>query len=214
MYPPSIQKLIDIFSKFPTVGPRTAARFVFYLIKIPREKVEELIKSIEELKAKIKICPLCFKSFEPAQIPEKLEAGKDEGEFCSICQDASRDKTLICIIEKEVDLEAIEKTGKFKGFYFILGGTISRIEKAKQKEERIEERIDKLIKRVEKDQIKEIILALNPTIEGQNTSLLLQRKLKNLGIKKITQLGQGLPVGGELEYADEETLSSALESRR
>ena len=213
MYPPSIQKLIDIFSKFPTVGPRTAARFVFYLIKTPGEKTEELIKSIEELKAKIKICPLCFKSFEPAQIPEKLEAGKDEREFCSICQDKTRNKSLICIIEKEVDLEAIEKTGKFKGFYFVLGGTISRIEKAKQKEE-IEKRIDKLIKRVEKDQIKEIILALNPTIEGQNTSLLLQRKLKNLGIKKITRLGQGLPVGGELEYADEETLSSALESRR
>ncbi|MCJ7786875.1 recombination mediator RecR [Patescibacteria group bacterium] len=213
MFSPHIQKLIDIFSKFPTVGPRTAARFVFYLIKIPDEKIEELIKSIEELKAKIKICPLCFKSFEPTQIPEKLEAGKDEGEFCSICQDKSRDKTLICVIEKEVDLEAIEKTGKFKGFYFILGGTISKFEKTKQKEE-IEKRIDKLLKRVEKDQIKEIILALNPTTEGQNTSLLLQRKLKNLGIKKITRLGQGLPVGGELEYADEETLSSALEGRR
>ena len=225
MYPPSIQKLIDIFSKFPTVGPRTAARFVFYLIKIPEEKVEELIKSIEELKAKIKICPLCFKSFEPDQIlptqiskklgagEEKLEAGKDEGEFCSICQDKIRDKTLICIIEKEVDLEAIEKTGKFKGLYFILGGTISRLEKPKQKEE-IEKRIDKLLKRVEKDQIEEIILALNPTTEGQNTNLLLQRKLKNLGIKKITRLGQGLPVGGELEYADEETLSSALEGRK
>lgn len=201
MFSPHIQKLIDIFSKFPTVGPRTAARFVFYLIKTPTEKVEELIRAIEELKAKIKICPLCFKSFE------------DEGEFCSICQDKIRDKTLICIIEKEFDLEAIEKTGKFKGLYFILGGTISRLEKPKQKEE-VEKRIDKLIERVKKDQIKEIILALNPTIEGQNTSLLLQRRLKNLGIKKITRLGQGLPVGGELEYADEETLSSALESRR
>jgi len=213
MFSPHIQKLIDIFSKFPTVGPRTAARFVFYLIKTPTEKVEELIRAIEELKAKIKTCPLCFKSFEPAQIPEKLEAGKDEGEFCSICQDKIRDRTSICIIEKEFDLEAIEKTGKFKGLYFILGGTISKLERAKQKEE-VEKRIDKLIERVKKDQIKEIILALNPTIEGQNTSLLLQRRLKNLGIKKITRLGQGLPVGGELEYADEETLSSALESRR
>ena len=201
MFSPHIQKLIDIFSKFPTVGPRTAARFVFYLIKTPTEKVEELIRAIEELKAKIKICPLCFKSFE------------DEGEFCSICRDKTRDRTSICIIEKEFDLEAIEKTGKFKGLYFILGGTISRLEKPKQKEE-VEKRIDKLIERVKKDQIKEIILALNPTIEGQNTSLLLQRRLKNLGIKKITRLGQGLPVGGELEYADEETLSSALESRR
>ncbi len=204
MHPKSIQKLIDIFSKFPTVGPRTAARFVFYLVKIPKEKIKELIKAIEELKVKIKICPLCFKSFE---------AGESEGELCSICQDKIRDRSLICVIEKEVDLEAIEKTGKFKGLYFILGGTISGLERAKQKEE-IEERIKKLIKRVRKERIKEIILALNPTTEGQNTSLLLQRKLKNLGIKKITQLAKGLPVGGELEYADEETLSSALESRR
>ena len=204
MFSPRIQKLIDIFSKFPTVGPRTAARFVFYLIGMPKEGgIEELIKSIEELKAKIKICPLCFKSFE------------SEGEFCSICQDKSRDKTLICLVEKEVDLEAVEKTGKFKGLYFILGGTISKFERVKQKEERtIEERIDKLLERAKKDQIEEIILALNPTAEGQNTNLLLQRKLKNAGIKKITRLGQGLPVGGELEYADDETLSSAIESRR
>jgi recombination protein RecR len=119
----------------------------------------------------------------------------------------------LCLVEKEVDLEAIEKTGKFKGLYFVLGGTISGLEKEKEKE-RIEERVEKLENRIkENSEIKELILALNPTTEGQSTALWLQRKLKNLGIK-ITQLGRGLPVGGELEYADEETLSSALESRK
>ncbi|MBZ9572793.1 recombination mediator RecR [Patescibacteria group bacterium] len=201
MFPPAIQKLIDLFSKFPTVGPRTAARFVFYLIRIPKEKIEELTKAIEELKSKIKLCPLCGNSFE------------GEEEFCPICSDGRRDKTLVCIVEKEVDLEAIEKTKKFKGVYFILGGTISGFERKKAKE-KIEERVEKLINRIKEEQkIKEIILALNPTTEAQQTILWLQRKLKGLKIK-ITQLGRGLPKGGELEYADEETLSSAFEARK
>jgi len=227
MFSPTIEKLIKDFSKFPTVGPRTAARFVFYLIRTPKEKIEELIKSMEELKEKIKLCPLCFKSFEPAQISEKLEAGKGEGELCPICQDPRRDKGIVCIIEKEIDLEAIEKTGKFKGFYFILGGTISGFEKKEQKK-RIEERLEKLQNRIKKTkEIKEIILALNSITEAQNTTLWLKRKLEPLEIRtspsartlrssvlKITQLGQGLPKGGELEYADEETLSSAFENRK
>ncbi len=201
MYSETIQKLIDLFSKFPTVGPRTAARFVFYLINLPKEKIDELLTAIGELKNKIKICPLCFKTFE------------SEGEICQICADPRRDKTTLCIVEKEVDLEAIEKTGKFKGLYFVLGGTIGGFEK-EEKKKKIEERTEKLKGRIEKNnEIKEIILALNPTTEGQRTTLWLERKLKVFNIK-ITQLGRGLPVGGELEYADEETLSSALESRK
>ncbi|GAI40400.1 unnamed protein product, partial [marine sediment metagenome] len=117
MYSKTIQKLIDLFSKFPTVGPRTAARFVFYLIKTPKEEIEKLIKSIEELKDKIKLCPLCFRSFE------------GEKELCPICSDPKRDKTIICIVEKEVDLESIEKTKKYNGLYFVLGGIISGFEK-------------------------------------------------------------------------------------
>jgi recombination protein RecR len=192
MYSKTIQKLIDLFSKFPTIGPRTAARFVFYLIKTPKEEIEKLIKSIEELKDKIKLCPLCFRSFEGEQ------------EICPICSDPKRDKSVICVVEKEVDLESIEKTKKYNGLYFLLD----------KNGEGIEQRIEKLIERIKKDEkIKEIILALNPTTEGKTMSLFIQRKLKNLGIK-TTQLGCGLPMGGELEYADEETLSSALESRR
>ncbi|MDI6883374.1 MAG: recombination mediator RecR [Patescibacteria group bacterium] len=222
MFSPTIEKLITLFSKFPTVGPRTAARFVFYLIKTPKEKVEELIRAITDLKNKIKICPLCFNSFESERISEKEE-------FCPICSDPSRDKSLICLVEKEVDLETVEKTKKFKGIYFVLGGTISGFEKEKEKK-KIEERVEKLIERVKGEpsfasafaktspdkkatEGREIILALNPTPETQQTIFWLQRKLKPLNIK-ITQLGRGLPVGGELEYADEETISSALKGRR
>jgi len=115
MYPPSIQKLIDLFSKFPTVGPRTAARFVFYLMKISKEEIEELINSISNLKKTVKICSFCFNPFE------------GEGELCKICADSSRDRALLCIIEKETDLIPLEKTKKFNGLYFILGGTASTL---------------------------------------------------------------------------------------
>ncbi len=201
MYSKTIQKLIEHFSKFPTVGRRTAERFVFYLMKTSKPEVKELINSIAEVKNKVKICTSCFKSFEGEQ------------ELCSICSDGHRDKKVICIVEKEVDLESIEKTRKFKGTYFILGGTFLSAEKEKNKKE-IEQRIKKLIERIKKQpELEEIILAINPTPAGNNTCLWIQRKLKPLNIK-TTHLGCGLPVGGELEYADGETISSAFESRK
>ncbi len=197
MHPPSIQKLIDLFSKFPTVGPRTATRFVFYLLKLSKEEIEELISTISKIREKVKLCKSCFLPFE------------NEGEFCQICSNASRDKTLLCIVEKESDLLSIENTKKYKGLYFILGGTISTLKKQRAKELRK----DKLLSRVKSSEFKEIIIAINPTTEGETTALYLERLLKPLG-KKITRLGRGLPVGGELEYADEETLGSALEGRK
>ncbi len=201
MYSKTIQKLIEHFSKFPTVGRRTAERFVFYLIKTSKPEARELIESIAELKNKVKTCASCFKSFEGEQ------------ELCSICSDTRRDKKVICIVEKEVDLESIEKTRKFKGTYLILGGTFLSAEQEKNKKE-IEKRIKKLIDRIKKQPgLNEIILAINPTPAGNNTCLWIQRKLKPLNIK-TTHLGLGLPVGGELEYADGETISSALESRK
>ena len=201
MYSKTIQKLIEHFSKFPTVGRRTAERFVFYLMKTSKPEVKELINSIAEVKNKVKICSSCFKSFEGEQ------------ELCSICSDAHRDKKVICIVEKEVDLESIEKTRKFKGTYLILGGTFLSVEQEKNKKE-IEQRIKKLIERIKKhSKLEEIILAINPTPAGNNTCLWIQRKLKPLNIK-TTHLGCGLPVGGELEYADGETISSAFESRK
>jgi recombination protein RecR len=199
-----IKKLIILFSNFPTVGPRTAARFVYYLLKLPEEKIKDIIFSISELKTKIKICKFCFSFFEPPRII--LE--KTDQELCEICQDNKRDKTLLCIIEKETDLISIEKTKKYKGLYFVLGDIISKFKKEKK-----ELRINDLLERIKKSEIKEIIIALNSTSEGETTALYLEKLLKPFN-KKITRLGRGLPLGSELEYADEETLSSALETRR
>lgn len=198
MYSRTIQKLIELFSKLPGVGPRTATRFVFHLVKDKEGLGEAIAKAILNLKEKIKFCQLCFKPFE------------GEEKFCEICQNAGRNKKTICVVEKEVDLEAIEKTKKYNGLYFILGGPISGIKKEEIKKLRIEE----LEERIKKDEkLEEIILALNPTTEGEAITLLLERKLKNLG-KKVSRLGRGLPVGGELEYADEETLGAAFEGRK
>lgn len=205
MFSPSVEKLIKLFSKFPTVGPRTAARFVFYLLHIPEQEIENLIKALRNLKKNTKICPLCFNVFEPSR-NEKL---------CNICSDPKRDKSQVAIVEKEVDLEAIEKIKKYQGIYFVLGGVITGFGN-EEKISQVEKRIEKLITRIEKpdSEIQEIILALNPTVEGEATSLWLERKLKLFSKIKITRLARGLPQGGELEYADEETLANALRGRR
>ena len=203
MYPPAIQKLIDLFSKFPTVGPRTAARFVFYLIKLPQNSFDELLNSITNLRKSIKICSFCFNPFDASQ-----SSAQGEENLCSICRDNSRDKTLLCVIEKEIDLISIEKTKKYKGLYFILGGTINL-----KKNNKNNIKIEELKQRIENNGFKEIIIATNPTTEGEATALYIKRELKSFDIK-TTRLGRGLPVGGELEYADEDTLSSAFEGRR
>jgi len=227
MYPKSIQKLIDLFSKFPTVGPRTAGRFVFYLLKLPKEEIKNLISAVADLKKEIKICKSCFNPFDPIDSAQ----GKDEpfgsaqgkGELCKICRDNSRDKTLLCIVEKETDLVSLEKIKKYKGLYFILGGMLSFLTtKKKGSTEGITKlRIKELEERIKnRPEIQEIIIAINPTAEGEATTLYLERLLKPLTCgeqgrtKKITRLGRGLALGAELEYSDEETLSSALESRR
>jgi recombination protein RecR len=202
MYSSQIRKLIDLFSKFPTVGPRTAARFVFYLLSLPEEKVKELTSEISKLKEEVKLCDSCFKSFEPPSADRSSR-------LCEICRDPARKKELLCVVEKETDLIPIEKTKKYRGLYFILGGTISVLKKEELKKLKIKE----LLERVKNPEVKEVIIALNPTAEGEATALYLERQLKPLA-KKTTRLGRGLPVGAELEYADDETLSSALESRR
>ncbi len=188
------EKLINIFKNFPTVGPRTAGRFVYYLIKQPKEKIDELASAIQELKNKIKLCSFCFNPFELDMNPTSIQ-------LCPICADARRDKNLLCIVEKEVDLETIEKTKKYNGLYFILNIDNLRLEELKL--------------RVKEKSFSEIIVALNPTQEGKATSILVERALKEINYSgKITHLAQGIPVGGELEYADEETLESALSGRK
>jgi recombination protein RecR len=190
MYSPIIEKLIVLFSKFPTIGPRTAKRFVFYLLHLEKKEIQELTSSILELKEKVKLCKSCYKSFD------------FQGDLCEICKDVRRDKSLICLIQKETDLVSIEKTKKYQGLYYILDG--NNLKKIKIKE---------LLEKIKNPQIKEVIIALNPTTEGETISLYLERKLKPFN-KKITRLGRGMPTGGELEYTDEETISSALEGRK
>jgi recombination protein RecR len=228
MYSPSIQKLIDIFSKFPTVGPRTAARFVFYLLRLPKEETIKIIEAINNLRESVKTCLFCFNPFE------------GEETLCPVCRDPRKDKTLLCIVEKESDLASIEKTRKYSGLYFILGGTVAKRNKflarpaphtggaserknpaVRAQENKEQLRTQELIERIKnpsnfglpETSFQEIIITVNPTTEGEATTFYLERTLRQFG-KKITRLGRGLPLGGELEYADEETLSSALESRR
>jgi recombination protein RecR len=200
----SIDKLINIFKKFPTVGQRTAGRFVYYLIKQPKEKTDELINAILELKNKTKLCQLCFNPFE---------INSAEVNICPICQNSARNKNLLCIVEKETDLISIENTKKYNGLYFILGGNLLLMRKDSISNLKIEE----LKERIKNGNFSEIIVALNPTPEGISTSVLVERSIKEAVPSptfRITHLARGIPVGGELEYADEETLESAFEGRK
>ncbi len=199
----SIKHLTELFAKFPTIGKRTAGRFVFYLIKQSPQEIEELILAITDLKKSIQFCNFCFQPFESSNQDLKL---------CQICSDPSRNNSILCVVEKETDLLTIEATKKYKGLYFILGGTLTL-----RKTDGTNLKIDDLKNRINQGGFTEIIVALNPTPEGKSTSILLQRAIKELpkySTLKITHLAQGLPVGGELEYADAETLESAFEGRK
>ncbi len=202
MYPSPIEKLINLFSRFPTIGPRTATRFAFYCLNASDEEIKNLISELEELKKSVTNCRICFRSV------------LKEEELCSICKDKKRNHETLCIIEKETDLLSIEKTNEYNGIYFILGGTVSPL----KKEDLKKIRIDDLQKRIKNHKsfglpkIKEVIIATNQTTEGEATAIYLTRVLNSLEIKS-TRLGRGLSTGAELEYADEETLSSALKGR-
>jgi len=221
----SIEKLKNLFARFPTVGPRTAGRFVYYLIKLQKDQIDELSNALQELKNKIKLCQLCFNPFED-------RGGPTSTVLCEICSDPKRNKTQLCIVEKEADLLSIENipnssrtldgvgAKKYTGLYFILGGTLAMMRK-----EDIENlRTEQLKERVKTGNFSEIIIALNPTPEGKATSMLIERTLKEIWQttktegpepqRRITHLAKGIPVGGELEYADEETLESAFEGRK
>ncbi len=200
----SIKKLSELFSRFPGIGRRTAGRFVYYLINQPASKIDELVLALQELKNTVKLCKDCFNPFEK------------DGVLCEICQSPARAKNMLCVVEKEADLLSIENTGRYKGLYFILGGTLTL-----RNTNGSNLRLEPLKNRVLSGSFTEIIVALNPTPEGRSTSVLVERALKEgLGSRgqgldfKITHLAQGLPAGGELEYADEETLESAFEGRK
>ena len=197
-YPTPIQNLINEFSKLPGIGPRTATRFVFYLLRKPESELGALSLAVSNLKKEVSICPKCFNI---------AESGKDG--LCSICQNPGRDQKIICVVEEALNIPAIEKTRQFNGLYHVLGGVIKPHESVGPDQLKIKE----LVGRISGDSISEVIIATNPTTEGETTALYLVRLLKPLKIK-ITRLARGLPSGGDLEYADELTISSALAGRR
>lgn len=208
----SIKKLADLFAQFPTIGYRTANRFVFYLICQPKEKVDELILAIQNLKKNIKRCNFCFNPFE---------ALSAEDNFCEICKNPGRERHLLCVVEKENDLITIENAKKYKGLYFIIGEPAENFAKNSKETMKIEELKDRIKNYYkffpDKNDFSEIIIAINPTPEGKITSILIERALKEIYLPnalKITHLAKGIPFGGELEYADEETLESAFEGRK
>jgi recombination protein RecR len=194
-YSPPVQDLIDELGKMPGVGPKSAQRIAFHLLKIPAEDALRLARAITEAKSRVAFCTRCF--------------NVTEGELCAVCTDDKRDATVLCVVEEPRDIVAVEKTGRFRGRYHVLQGCISPIEGIGPDQLRVAE----LLARIEPEQVTEVILCTNPNIEGEATAMYLGRLLKPLGLS-VTRIASGLPVGGDLEYADELTLGRALEGRR
>jgi len=192
-YPQALQNLIDKLSVLPSVGPKTAERYAFHLLKQNEERLADLALAIKELKQKTTVCKTCLVI--------------SESNPCPICSDNTRNKKSLCVVENSQDLNAIESTRQYNGLYFVLGGLINTIEDVGPETLNL----DKLIKKIQIDGVEELILALNFTLEGETTALYLGKILKNR--IKITRLAKGLPAGSDLEYADETTLSSALKFR-
>lgn len=195
VYAGPVQDLIDELGRLPGVGPKSAQRIAFYLLKVPKDDAVRLARAIAEVKDKVRFCTLCF--------------NVSEAELCAICADTRRDTSVVCVVEEPRDLVAVEKTGEFKGRYHVLQGAISPIEGIGPEQLRIRELLD----RIGREGIDEVILCTNPNLEGEATALYLGRLLKPLGLR-VTRIASGLPVGGDLEYADELTLGRALEGRR
>jgi recombination protein RecR len=194
-YAKPLAKLVGELEKLPGIGPKSAQRLAFYILRTPEDEARKLAEAITEVKSKIKFCSVCFNFTE-----------KD---ICDICSDSRRDKTLLCVVAEPRDLVAMEKTNEFKGLYHVLGGVISPMDGIGPEMLKIRE----LTARVSQDGVKEVILATNPTIEGDTTSMYLAGLLKPLGVK-VTRIAHGMPVGGDLDYADQATLIQALEWRR
>ena len=194
-FPAAIQELLDHFARLPGIGPKSAERFVFYLLSRPPEEIERFGKAIERIRKRVQRCSMCFDFAE--------------SDPCAYCADSGRDQATVCVVAESPDVLAIEKTGEYRGVYHVLGGVLRPTEGMTPDRLRIKE----LRKRVESDGIKEVILATNPDIEGEATALYISQQLKPLGIA-ITRLAKGLPMGSDLEYADEVTLASALKGRR
>ena len=200
MYAGPVQDLIDEFGRLPGIGPKSAQRIAFHLLKLPMEDAMRLSRSIVAAKERVSFCHRCW------NVAETATEGETE---CGICRDSRRDTTILCVVEEPRDIVAIEKTQEYKGRYHVLQGTMNPIEGIGPDQLRIKE----LVARLAVEEIEEVILCTNPNIEGEITAGYLARQLKPLGMR-ITRPASGLPVGGDLEYADELTLGRALEGRR
>jgi recombination protein RecR len=190
-----VQALVDELGRLPGVGPKSAQRIAYHILKTPAEDARRLADAITEAKARVTWCQTCFNIAE--------------GQQCHFCRDERRDRTIVCVVEEPRDIVAIERTREFSGRYHVLQGAISPIEGIGPEQLRVRE----LLLRLEPEGVAEVILATNPNIEGEATAMYLAKLLKPLGVK-VTRIASGLPVGGDLEYADEVTLGRALEGRR
>ncbi len=195
-YPPSIQKLIETFAHLPGLGPKTAERIIFYLVKKNQGYINDLTDNIQKLRKDIKVCGQCFNigSSDP----------------CEICADPKRDATTLCVVSEPQDIMVIEKSGEYHGHYHVLGGVLNPVENITPESLTIKDLFNRIHKSAPK--ITEVILATNPDLEGESTAMYLSRKLKPTKIK-ITRLAKGLPMGATIEYADEVTISNALKGR-
>jgi recombination protein RecR len=192
--PQTVERLINEFARLPGIGPKSASRLTFYLLRASGDQALELAQALQDLKEHTRFCSVCFNITE--QDP------------CLICQDEARDEQLLCVVEEPLDVLAIERSRAYNGRYHVLHGAISPVEGIGPEDLRV----DELINRVQSGEFTELILATNPTLEGESTALYLQRRLAGMDLR-LTRLARGLPVGGDLEYTDEITLGRALEGR-
>ena len=195
MYDGIVQELIDEFGRLPGIGPKSAQRIAFHLLKIPADDVARLAMAITDAKARVRFCDRCWNFAE--------------AELCPICLDDRRDSSVLCVVEESRDIVSIEKTGEFKGRYHVLLGAMNPLDGIGPEQLKMKE----LFARIEPEDVQEVILCTNPNTEGEVTAMYIARMMKPFGVK-VTRIASGLPVGGDLEYADELTLGRALEGRR
>lgn len=196
MYSESVKKLIASFEKLPGIGHKTAVRLAFYILESDEKEAKDMAHALVEAKSKVKFCTKCF--------------NLTETDSCEICSNIKRDESTICVVENVKDVVAMEKTHEYKGLYHVLHGSISPMNNITASDIKIKE----LLSRLSDDQVKEVILATNPTIEGEATAMYISRLIKTIPGIKVSRIAHGIPVGGDLEYTDEITLIKAMENRR
>lgn len=194
-YAKPLARLVSEFEKLPGIGPKSAQRLAFHVLRIPEEEARSLADAVVSVKQLIKLCPVCY--------------NYTDRERCEVCSDAKRDRSLLCVVSEPRDVVAMDKTNEFRGLYHVLGGVISPMDGIGPEMLKIRE----LVARVGEGEIEEIVLATNPTIEGDTTAMYIAGLLKPLGIK-VTRIAHGMPVGGDMDYADQATLIQALQWRR